>query len=498
MQIPPTPDVPRLSKSRYISGMQCHLKLWNECFAHQLATPFDEIHQAVFDMGHRVGELATRRYPGGVLIDEDHRSFAEAHAHTARVLQSDAPAIFEAALEHQGVMCRVDVLVRGPGGAWDMVEVKSTGSAKETHVADLAVQVWIARGAGLTIRNAGVLTLNTKYVYQGGEHNLQALFKLHDKTAEVAGRASKLGYELEKLKGILVSEKAPRVAVGAHCHKPYDCQFYAHCTRDVTFPEHPLSELPNIQWPRIAGWQAEGVSEIAQLPDDAELNELQERVRSSVKTGNVYRGAGLASALREPTFPIHHLDFETFMPVIPRYKNTRPYQALPFQWSNHIQHEDGRLEHFEFLSNDDVDPREACARSLLESLGTKGTIVTYSPYEKGVVRALARDVPQLSEQLGALDERFWDLHPVIKQHFYDPAFRGSFSLKSVLPVLVPGMSYAGMEIGDGMAAQLQYTKMIECDDPAEMQRIRSALLKYCEQDTLAMVELREALAEQAH
>ena len=489
--------MPRLSKSRYISGLQCHLKLWNECFAHDRASEPDASLQAVFDVGHRVGELATHRYPGGELIDEAHRDFAAASAHTLRAMSSDLPAIFEAAFEHQGVMCRVDVLVRAPGGAWDMIEVKSTGSAKETHVKDLAVQVWIARGAGLKIRRAGVLTLNTKYVYQGGALNLQALFKLHDRTAEVEGMSSKIGYEIEKLKGILLAEKAPQIAPGPHCHKPYDCQYYEHCTREMSFPEHPLSELPNFQGPKIARWEAEGVFEILELPDDAELNELQERVRQSLKTGKNYRSDALASALSQPQFPIHHLDFETFMPVIPRYENTRPYQALPFQWSNHIQHEDGRLEHHEFLSDTDVDPREKCARRLVESLGTVGTIVTYSPYEKSVVRALMRDVPEYAEQLAAVEKRFWDLHPVIKQHFYHPGFRGSFSLKSVLPTLVPGMSYAGLEIGDGSAAQIQYTKMIDSSDTKERARIRAALLEYCKQDTLAMVKLREVLARES-
>ena len=122
-----------------MAGKQCHLRLWNECFARELATPIDEAQQAIFDTGHEVGELAMGRYPGGVMIAEGPRELAAARERTSAAMAGDAPAIFEAAFEHQGVTCRVDVLVRAPNGEWDLVEVKSTGSAKDVHVEDLAV-----------------------------------------------------------------------------------------------------------------------------------------------------------------------------------------------------------------------------------------------------------------------------------------------------------------------------------------------------------------------
>ena len=172
--------VPRLSKSRYMAGKQCHLRLWNECFARELATPIDEAQQAIFDTGHEVGELAMGRYPGGVMIAEGPRELAAARERTSAAMAGDAPAIFEAAFEHQGVTCRVDVLVRAPNGEWDLVEVKSTGSAKDVHVEDLAVQAWIVRGAEVKVRSAGILTLNTKYVYKGGELDLGAAQAHHD------------------------------------------------------------------------------------------------------------------------------------------------------------------------------------------------------------------------------------------------------------------------------------------------------------------------------
>ena len=488
--------VPRLSKSRYMAGKQCHLRLWNECFARELATPIDEAQQAIFDTGHEVGELAMGRYPGGVMIAEGPRELAAARERTSAVMAGDAPAIFEAAFEHQGVTCRVDVLVRAPNGEWDLVEVKSTGSAKDVHVEDLAVQAWIVRGAEVKVRSAGILTLNTKYVYKGGELDLGALFKIHDRTDEVAELAEPLSLELLEQKAVLAGERAPEVAPSPHCHKPYPCKFHDHCWENVRVPLHPLTDLPGMRGENIAKWEEQGIVDILDLPEEADLKHLQERARQCVRTGHNYRGPGLAAALAEPSFPIHHLDFESFMPVIPRYPGTRPFHALPVQWSNHIEHEDGSLEHRQFLWTKQEDPRPACARSLLDAVGEVGTIVIYSPYEVRMVKELMEVVPEHRAALMRLLPRMWDLHPIIKEHFYHCAFRGSFSIKSVLPALVPEMSYEGLDIADGRTAQLEYRRMIDAEDAVERERIRKALLSYCEQDTLAMLKLREALARE--
>ena len=176
---------------------------------------------------------------------------------------------------------------------------------------------------------------------------------------------------------------------------------------------------------------------------------------------------------------------------------TRPYQALPFQWSNHIEATPGQLQHDEYLCREDVDPREAFAMTLLETLGSDGTICIYSSYEVTVIRQLAEVLPHLAQRLLALEEQIWDLCGVIKKNFYHPQFHGSFSLKQVLPVLVPSMSYGALSVRDGEAASLAYVESIMTSDEQRRKELQAGLLAYCGQDTLAMVELRRALAERA-
>ena len=197
-------------------------------------------------------------------------------------------------------------------------------------------------------------------------------------------------------------------------------------------------------------------------------------------------------------YPVHHLDFETVMLAVPRFSATRPYQALPVQWSNHIQQVTGALSHEEFLHKDVEDPRRMLAESLLESLGEKGSICVYSAYEQSVLEQLAVAIPSLKPALQRIIARLWDLFPIIRDHYYHPAFGGSYSIKSVVRAMVPSLAYDDLAIKEGGHAASQYYRMVFVEtDWVERVAIEEALLRYCERDTLAMVELRRALQGKA-
>ena len=132
--------------------------------------------------------------------------------------------------------------------------------------------------------------------------------------------------------------------------------------------------------------------------------------------------------------------------------------------------------------------------TLLETLAETGPIVIYTTYEVWVMTRLADDLPQYAGRLYATLDRIKDLHATIKRYFYHPDFQGSFSLKKVLPALVPSMAYEGLVIQEGTQASLEYLRMIDPSTrPAERKRIREDLLTYCGHDTLAMAKIREEL-----
>jgi hypothetical protein len=241
------------------------------------------------------------------------------------------------------------------------------------------------------------------------------------------------------------------------------------------------------------------IQDISDIPDSYYLTDLQERMKRCVVDNDEFISRRLHGQLTNVEYPIHFLDFETVNPAIPRYANTRPYQIIPFQWSDHILHKDGTIEHKEYLCDDDKDPREDFVRTLLDTLGKKGTIYIYTAYEKGIITRLAEHFPQFRNDLLLIPKRFRDLCAIVRNNFYDPGFYGSFSLKSVLPVLVPDMDYESLSIQEGNQASFEFLRMLDPSaTPEEKQRIKQALLEYCGYDTLAMVKLRDNLLERVN
>jgi predicted RecB family nuclease len=487
--------LPMLSKSRFLAGLQCHLRLWNQCFERELIPEVPPSQQAIFDAGHEVGELATRLYPGGLLIDEAYYQHKQAVQSTLKAMQNpDVNAIYEAAFVYDGVRIRADILERLDDGSWNLVEVKSSTSVKAVYYPDVAVQYYVLEGCGLKINRAGILHINNQYVYNGQNLDLESLFSYGDLTNETISMQPETPGKLEELKGMLAEDGAPEIQPSRHCHNPYDCEFWDHCTKDR--PEFWIYNLSGIGQNKLDELAEMGIQAIGDIPTSFPLSQIQDRIRASVTNQQEFISDHLEAELNDIEYPVHFLDFETIGPAIPRYANTRPYQTIPFQWSDHILYEDGKLDHREYLFNEDKDPREEFTQTLLDALGTEGSIVIYTSYETGVLNSLIEHFPQYADELQSVIDRFVDLYAIIKRHYYHPKFYGSFSLKYVLPALVPEMSYENLSIQDGMQASLDYLRMIDPQTPEdEKVRIRSDLLTYCGQDTLAMVNIRAELLE---
>ena len=482
-----------LSKSRFLAGLQCPLRLWYQCYRRDLATEISPAQQAIFDSGHEVGRLATRLYPQGILIEEDYLHHGQAVTSTRAAMDKPGVrAIYEAAFIYQNVRIRVDILQKLENGNWNLIEVKSSTAAKDVHVSDVAVQHHVLSGAGLSIENAGILHLNNRYVYDGHRIDLDSLFSFADLTDQLIAQAQRVPVQLDDFKQMLAAESAPVIPPDRHCMNPYPCEFWEHCTREM--PEFWVFRLSGISQDRLLELADMGIVDIRDIPGSFRLNQIQQRIRSCVINQEEYIAAELESELNDVVYPIHFLDFETVSLAIPRYSGTRPYQTIAFQWSDHILTADGNLAHREYLCAEDKNPAEDFTRTLLEALETTGTIFIYTAYEKGIIKELADHLPRYSQQLNAITARLNDLYAIIKRNYYQPKFYGSFSLKSVLPALVPDMSYANLSIQEGSQASLEYLKMVDSDTAAEeKERIKKDLLDYCGQDTLALVKIRQEL-----
>jgi len=221
-------------------------------------------------------------------------------------------------------------------------------------------------------------------------------------------------------------------------------------------------------------------------------NDTQRLIWRQSRAEQPHVGAELRSFARSLPFPRYYLDFETLAPAVPIFAGTRPFEALPFQWSCHIESKRGAIEHAEFLDLSGAPPMRALAEGLIEALGTSGPIVVYTPYERRVIGELAARYPDLAARLHAATERIVDLHPPTKAHYYHPAMQGSWSIKAVVPTVAPDLRYDTLEVRNGLGAQTAYFEAIHPKTPAARRAaLDKALRTYCRQDTLALVRLVE-------
>jgi predicted RecB family nuclease len=483
----------KISKSKFCAGVQCLKRLYLQVHSPELAEQPDAAAEAIIEQGHKVGMLARQLFPGGVEVCE--RSLDQAIRATRElVADPEIPALFEAAFEHDGVLVRVDVLHRRRDGRWRLVEVKSSTSVKQEHLDDVGIQSRVVSRCGVDLASVCLAHINRNYIFNGGSIDVRRLFKIRNLTRRVQRLQPKLTFQLRAAFTVLSMPKEPDIAPGKHCMSPVTCEFFDRCNPPLT--DDHIGYLPRLHASAEEELAEMGVESIRDVPDDFELTEIQRRAATCVQTGNAwYDHVGLEAKLETLIYPITYLDFESINPAIPRFAGTHPYQQIPFQWSAHIrQLPDAEPQHCEFLATDANDPRREFISSLLATLGETGSIVVYSSFESQRLSELASWFPEFADQISAIQGRLFDLLPVVREHVYHPAFAGSYSIKSVLPALVPDMTYDGMVVADGQSAGLAWESLVRGSlDGSERERIREALLAYCALDTLAMVRLLDAL-----
>lgn len=488
---------PLLSKTKYLVGLQCSKALWIHYNDKGLLPNIDGRLSAIFDQGHRVGDWSKKLFPTGKDLGRI-GGFDKPVEATRKALRKRKP-IFEASFIYNSCFSRADILTPAEGGRWDIIEVKSSGAPddpadlRKVYLQDMAFQRYVYEGAGLSVRNCFLLLMNKRYI-RSGRIDTQALFSRIDVTARVDAMLPAVHSKVEEMKSVMALPACPEVKVSRHCSEPYECSLMESCWSFL--PQPSVFDLRN---GRDKPWDllAQGILRMEDVPHDALLSEAQTRQIAAHRSGLPHiDGDAIEKFLARLQYPLFFLDFETIQSAVPMFDRSRPFTAIPFQFSLHIIPEKGApVQQHGFLADGKDDPRPAFISELRSLLGSAGSIVGYNTaFEAGRLADCARFFPECAEWVAAVSGRFIDLLDVFRgMWYYHPSQRGSASLKAVLPALTSA-SYEGLQIPDGDVASREFMRItFSCVGRRERKRVRRALEEYCAQDTRALIDIMQAL-----
>ena len=483
-----------LSKSQYIRGLQCHKSLWLHKNNPELKDKPDNQSESLFNTGHDVGELACQLFPNGVEIKFDSSNFDGMIQKTKELISNGTEIIYEATFKEDGIFVMADILVKN-GDGWDIYEVKASTNVKEYYLNDTSIQ-WYALSKTINLYRAFVVHINNQYI-RDGELNVKELFTIDDITDIVLEKQETIEPQLFEMEEMLKND-IPNIDIGKHCDDPYSCDFSSYCWQHIP----KKNSVFDISYAMGKQWKLyyDGILSIDDVPDDFHLGanatlQLKHNKSQEIKIDK----PKIKEFLDTISYPINFFDFETFQNAIPRFDNQRPYAQMPFQYSLHILHEDGTLEHKEFLGDENIDPRRPLSEQMLKDITPTGSIIAFNQsFEITQIKNLANVCTDISDELLALNERFVDLaHPFQYKHYYHPKFNGKYSIKIVLPTLFPDddeLDYKKLgSIQNGGDAMDTFANLYLLKDKSKLEDIRKDFLAYCRLDTLAMVKIWEKL-----
>lgn len=492
------------SKSKYTLHCQCPKITWLKKNKPEAET-IDSATLANFTKGNEVGDIAMGLFGDYTEVtsykDDGSLDIAQMIDKTTKCIANNVENICEASFSYNGLYCAVDILHKNNDN-YEIYEVKSTTHPhKFEYVLDVSYQKYVLEHCGIKVGKIHIVTINNDYV-RHGELDVKQLFKITDISKEVNDEIVNVERNLSTAEQILTLTDEPQIDISCSCNSPRACSFWNYCSRKIPTPS--VFDIYRMSFNKAVELYYDGIVSYEDIVNKGiYLGEIQNRqIRHDIcELDDEINIDGIKGFLKELTYPLYFLDFETMQLVIPQFDGTRPYMQIPFQYSLHyIEQENGELHHKEFLAESGVDPRRAIAESLVENIPNNVCVLAYyKSVECGILQKLADAFPDLRNHLMAIQYNVKDLlDPFRKGFYYNKAMGGSFSIKSVLPAMFPNdpeLNYHNLdEVHNGTEAMTIFPQIASM--PKDKQIIaRNNLLKYCELDTLAMVKIWQRLVE---
>lgn len=483
-----------ISDFRFAAGLQCHKRLWwttHEPDASELVP--DPATRLRMDEEMRVAEMARAHFPGGVLIDLPRGQVQERVRATVRALAQEVPAIFQATFAQDGLVVSVDILAReGKGHA--LIHVRSSTSVKPHHLWDPAAQAWVLRQVGIDVDSVEIMHLNPASRFP----------KVNDLFVReaVTGRVRALNRQIPGMiseQTSMLEGPLPEVAPGRHCNEPQSCPFKGRCW--PALPMHHVETFHGLRREKSEQLDSQGLSLVEEVPSSFPLTVIQQRQQRSVTEGELQVEGKLDEALSPLQGRVAYLDIETVSLSVPVWDGFGPWRDYPVQFSCHILSPEGELEHHDWLARGPEDSRVAMAQALVAAMENTDVVVAYDmKVTKKCLEAVASAAPEQARQIQGISSRLRNLLPIVRDHVYHPDFRGSFSLDSVVPALLPEFGNGAGEVEEGYTHGFILHQLLFLGKPeasAQREAIRQSLKRRGSLNSLALLRLKERLDELA-
>ena len=481
-----------LTKTNFMHFVECPVYLWLSKHRPDLLPEATPETRRILEMGREVDLLSRRLFPGGVEVGGFN---AEGWKNTKKLMAGSAKILFQPTAVASPLTCRADIFTRNNKiGGWDMHEVKMATEVKDEYYWDVAFQKICFEDAGVPIGRANLIHINNKYVRRG-EIDEKKLFISEDITDEVCAKILEVRAAIKEALRIMNQRSSPDAALLASCPRPKYCEYLEYYCRGIKNVHSVARELPAKFLLTLLERKFMDASRL--------LPEVLEKTGYKPEADFVKIDApAIRRELGALEYPLYFFDYETYSAAIPSFDGTRPYQQIPFQYSLLVKDAPGaKIRAFEFLAREFKNPAPELLAQLKREIGTRGSIIAWNArFEKGRNDEMARMMPEYAGFLKSINARIYDLMLIFKfknQWYVRSEFQKSASLKKVLPVLCPELSYESLVIKEGGAAAAGWPVLTGTGITAkEKARLSADMLAYCKRDTEAMVGILERVVRE--
>lgn len=474
-----------ISKSSFLKFEQCTKSFFLYKKHPYLRDKLSVDKQLTFRRGHEIGYLAQQLFPGGIDVSKETKNAGDAYELTKKLIENKTPVIYEATFIYKGVLVMLDILVLD-GDKYNAYEVKSSIKVSEVYLRDACLQYFVLNHSLPGFDDLFLTTLNGEYVLED-EIEPKKLFKKRSVKKDAEKNTEYFEEKIKDASLILEMNAIPNVGIGKHCFKPYQCDFFGTCWKDV-ITEESIFNLPFINKEKLFTWHEAGIKTIDTIDNDWIENQGHVRIKESFVTKEpIINKEKISELLSDLKQPVAAIDMEIWSSAIPQLKGTKPFQQIPFLFCISNLKEESY-----FLAEHVTDDRKKFAEELLTATANYKTLLVYDrTMEDLAINGLKTVCPEYAEQLDEVKAKFVDMFEIFRNlYYYHPQFKNNFSLKTITQVFNTGITYSGIQSG---LEAMNYFERYRLEESVEKENLKNELIEYCLNDARATIKLAEQL-----